>query len=223
MALDKCECTLEEYGRDEAHSRGNQRTGPKPMTRLASAGPSIPGNASDERGLVAAARAGDRDALARLYERHAPMVSSVLLARVARADAEDLVQEVFLRAMSHLDSLQSPGAIGPWLASIARNLAADSGRARARAPHLRLTGAPEPVAPEASEPAMDVDEVLAAIRALPEAYRDTIALRLIERFTGPQIAEQLGLTHGSVRVNLCRGMKLLRESLAAHLGMDGAS
>lgn len=190
---------------------GTARPIPAPAGHTAPArGSACPAGGDDIATVIAASR-GDRAALARLYERHAPMVHALLLARVGRAQAEDLVQEVFLRAMSRLDSLKSPSAVGAWLAAIARNLAADAGRARA--PHLRLASAPEPVAPAPPEPAMDIDEVLAAIRSLPDAYRDTIALRLIERFTGPQIAEQLGLTHGSVRVNLCRGMKLLRERL----------
>jgi RNA polymerase sigma-70 factor (ECF subfamily) len=48
---------------------------------------------------------------------------------------------------------------------------------------------------------------------LPEAYRETLILRLVEGLTGPEIAEQTGLSAGSVRVNLHRGMKLLRERL----------
>ena len=52
-----------------------------------------------------------------------------------------------------------------------------------------------------------------AIRALPEAYRETLVLRLIEGMTGPEIARRTGLTPDSVRVNLCRGMKLLRQAL----------
>jgi RNA polymerase sigma-70 factor (ECF subfamily) len=55
--------------------------------------------------------------------------------------------------------------------------------------------------------------VLALIRTLPEAYRDTLVLRLVEGLTGPEIAERTGLTPASVRVNLHRGMKLLREKL----------
>lgn len=51
------------------------------------------------------------------------------------------------------------------------------------------------------------------IRALPETYRETMMLRLVEGFTGPEIAQATGLTPGSVRVKLCRGMKLLRRSL----------
>ena len=55
--------------------------------------------------------------------------------------------------------------------------------------------------------------VLAVIRTLPEAYREPLILRLVEGMTGPEIATRTGLTHGSVRVNLYRGMQLLREKL----------
>jgi RNA polymerase sigma-70 factor (ECF subfamily) len=55
--------------------------------------------------------------------------------------------------------------------------------------------------------------VLAAIRALPDAYRETLVLRLVEGMTGPEIAARTGLTAASVRVNLHRGMKQLRERL----------
>ena len=55
--------------------------------------------------------------------------------------------------------------------------------------------------------------VLQIIRSLSEAYRETLVLRLVEGLTGPEIAERTGLTPASVRVNLHRGMKLLREKL----------
>ena len=58
-------------------------------------------------------------------------------------------------------------------------------------------------------------QALFAIRTLPEAYRETLLLRLVEGLPGPEIARRTGLTHGSVRVNLCRGMKLLRARLSA--------
>ena len=56
---------------------------------------------------------------------------------------------------------------------------------------------------------------LEAIRALPPAYRETLLLRLVEGMTGPEIARRTGLTEGSVRVNLCRGMELLRNLVGA--------
>jgi RNA polymerase sigma-70 factor (ECF subfamily) len=68
---------------------------------------------------------------------------------------------------------------------------------------MRRTEAPPP----------EALEVLNHIRALPEAYRETLVLRLVEGMTGPEIALQTGLTPASVRVNLHRGMKLLREKL----------
>ncbi len=49
------------------------------------------------------------------------------------------------------------------------------------------------------------------MRELPEAYRDTLVMRFVEGMTGPEIAAHTGLTHGSVRVNLHRGMQMLRE------------
>ena len=55
--------------------------------------------------------------------------------------------------------------------------------------------------------------VLDLIRKLPEAYQETLVFRLVEGMTGPEIAEKTGLTPESVRVNLCRGMKMLRELL----------
>ena len=60
----------------------------------------------------------------------------------------------------------------------------------------------------------EIASVLAAIRQLPETYRETLLLRLVEGMTGPEIAARTGLTRGSVRVNLHRGMQQLRELLA---------
>ena len=65
----------------------------------------------------------------------------------------------------------------------------------------------------AERPSAEAAEALEAIRALPEAYRETLVLRLVEGMTGPEIAARTGLQPASVRVNLHRGMKLLREKL----------
>ena len=60
---------------------------------------------------------------------------------------------------------------------------------------------------------MEAQHALAAIRSLPEAYRETLMLRLVEGMTGPEISVRTGLTPGTVRVNLHRGMGLLRKAL----------
>jgi RNA polymerase sigma-70 factor, ECF subfamily len=163
---------------------------------------------------VAAARRGDRAAFERLYAHHARMVHGVLLAHVARPDADDLMMDTFVIALEKLPGLKEAPAVGPWLAAIARNKAIDFLRARPRAQALALGLR---VASEGTAPAPDAKaeaaQVLAAIRSLPEAYREPLALRLVEGLSGPEIAEQTGLTPESVRVNLCRGFKLLREKL----------
>lgn len=162
---------------------------------------------SDDPTLVAAARAGDRSAFGLLYERHARMVHGILLARVPGHEVDDLVHDVFLQALKKLHTLRDAGAFGGWLCRITRNRATDY--------HRRLPAVEE--LPEdlmgqrGSDPA-----ALAALRALkelPEAYRETLILRLVEGFTGEEIAARTGLKPGSVRVNLHRGMKQLREIL----------
>ena len=61
--------------------------------------------------------------------------------------------------------------------------------------------------------------MLEVVRGLPEAYRETLVLRLVEGMTGPEIAARTGMTPASVRVNLHRGMKLLREKLGFMEGL----
>jgi RNA polymerase sigma-70 factor (ECF subfamily) len=63
--------------------------------------------------------------------------------------------------------------------------------------------------------------VLDAVRSLPDAYRETLILRLVEGMTGPEIAARTGLTPGSVRVNLHRGMEQLRAKLSGDPRRDG--
>jgi RNA polymerase sigma-70 factor, ECF subfamily len=157
--------------------------------------------------LVAAARQGDREAFARLYSHYARMVHGILLARVPHDEVDDLVQDVFLAAMRRLPSLRDDAAFGGWLAMIARNRANDFHRRAADAAELNEgIAVRDPVDAEAAL-------ALAAIRELPEAYRETLILRLVEGMTGPEIAARTGLTPGSVRVNLHRGMEQLRAKL----------
>jgi RNA polymerase sigma-70 factor (ECF subfamily) len=169
----------------------------------------MPVETSDEDKTIRAAIDGDRDAFGELYVRYARMVHAILLARVPPGDAEDLVQDVFMAAMRQLRGLRTAAAFRGWLGAIARNRAIDYHReSRERVP---LDHAPA----LKSSGGNDAFLVMAAIRALPEAYRETLIMRLVEGMTGPEIAERTGLTADSVRVNLCRGMKLLREKLEA--------
>jgi RNA polymerase sigma-70 factor (ECF subfamily) len=182
------------------------------MTTAALAGALPSGSVSSEiDGLVRGAQQGDRTCFAELYVRYGRLVHGILIARVARIDVEDLVQDVFITAMERLPMLHNPLAFGGWLATIARNRAVDHLRRSPRIVELhdrmRVTGGNE------QSDRTEALAALAALRALPEAYRETLTLRLVEGMTGPEIAAATGLTEGSVRVNLHRGMKLLRARL----------
>lgn len=178
---------------------------------------SIPGRMDNSQpgqdSLVGQARRGNRAAFGELYQRYARMVHGILMARVPPSEVDDLMQDVFVSAMKRLASLRCDDAFGGWLAMIARNQSTDYHRSAPKVTeisegHLRQ----QPPSPEAFA-------VMDAIRSLPDAYRETLALRLVEGLTGPEIAAQTGLTPESVRVNLHRGMKMLREKLegrAAH-------
>jgi RNA polymerase sigma-70 factor (ECF subfamily) len=166
-----------------------------------------------EVGLVGAALAGDRDGFGRLYDRYAPLVHGILLSRVPRAEVDDLVQDIFLHAFKKLHTLRDAAAFGPWIAMIARNRAVDF--------HRRSRETIEITDDMGGSNTSDsrAREILEMIRNLPEAYRETLVLRLVEGMTGPEIAARTGLTPASVRVNLHRGMKLLREKLGFAEGL----
>jgi RNA polymerase sigma-70 factor, ECF subfamily len=158
--------------------------------------------------LVEAARRGEKAAFGELFRLHARMLHGVLLARVPPSEVDDLMQDVFVAAMEKLDGLRESGVFGAWLCTIAKNRASDYHRRKR--PTEELTDE----IGQRDEGRAEAEQILSIIKTLPEAYRETLVLRLVEGMTGPEIAEQVGLTPESVRVNLHRGMKLLREKLA---------
>lgn len=163
---------------------------------------------------VRQAQQGSREAFGTLYERFGGYVYAILVVRLPPTEARDLVQDVFLQAWQRLHTLADPAAFAGWLATIARHRAIDV---------LRRTSNTDPLPDRLEDPRaataaslnarVDAARALAALRQLPEAYRETLALRLIQGLTGPEIARISGLTPESVRVNLHRGFKLLRTAL----------
>lgn len=174
----------------------------------------VSSDSAEDLDLVRAAATGDRAAFGELYVRYARMVHGILLGRVPPGEAEDMVQDVFISAMKQLSGLRAAAAFPGWLAAIARNRALDYFRgSRDRVPLDENQAARQP----AGNAGDDAFLVLDVVRRLPEAYRETLILRLVEGMTGPEIALRTGLTPESVRVNLCRGMKMLREQLGGSL------
>jgi RNA polymerase sigma-70 factor (ECF subfamily) len=169
----------------------------------------MPMFATADAELVRAAQAGDVASFEMLYSRYSPVVHAIALGRLPAPDADDVTQNVFITALQKLTTLREPAAFAGWIARIARNASEDFRRSGHDVMQLDEDYASQSTQSEAAEAA----QALAAIRALPEAYRETLVLRLVEGMSGQEIAERTGLTPGSVRVNLHRGMAMLREVL----------
>ena len=173
----------------------------RPVDRAGSA------DVPEEVRLIDRVQSGDREAFTEIYRMFAPMVHGIVLARVPHDEVQDIVQDVFFIAYNRLDALRDKAAFGAWMASIARNRAAEFYRQSRPTEELteEIRGT--------SRPHAEAQEILSAIRSLPETYRETLVLRLVEGMTGIEIAERTGLKPESVRVNLHRGMELLRQKL----------
>jgi len=160
--------------------------------------------------LVTAAQHGDRAAFAELYRRYSGMVRTIARRRLRPDEVSDAVQEAFFRAWRRLKTLRNTAAFGRWIATITRNVVCDAERERSSP---AATPEQEPRKPDTQYDEMQARVVLSALRSLPKAYRTTLTLRLLQGMTAPEIADRTGLSPASVRVNLHRGMKLLRHQL----------
>jgi RNA polymerase sigma-70 factor (ECF subfamily) len=164
--------------------------------------------------IVEAARAGDNQALSELYRRFSPVVHGILLSYVSAAEADDLTHEVFETVITHLSDLKNSEAFPGWIVAIARRRALNVVRRPIVEVAVDTQWADQRQSPENVAAA---EQALIALCGLPPAYKETLMLRLIEGLTGPEIAERTGMTEGSVRVNLHRGMSHLRAAL--HIGI----
>jgi RNA polymerase sigma-70 factor, ECF subfamily len=181
-----------------------------------------------EIALVRNARAGDRTAFEEMVRRTSRLVFARLYLETGDTHlAEDLLQETLLRAYRSLRELADPSGFRAWLLRIAQNTAIDAARSRLR--HKRaavlvpLDGAhaevadKRPAADEATQREELRRQVLAVLRSLPEEYRLPLTLRYIAGSDYETICTQLGLTNGSLRGLLHRGLKLLRGKLPEDL------
>ena len=146
----------------------------------------------------------DPDTLARRY---APAVYRLAYARTGcRADAEDVMQEVFLRLMKAKPVFDSEAHAKAWLLRVTANCAADFHRAARRRQA-------EPLSEQVPAPEEPEGDVLAAVCALPPKYRSAVHLFYYEELSVAEIAGILGLSRGAVKTRLSRARAMLRERL----------
>jgi RNA polymerase sigma-70 factor, ECF subfamily len=180
--------------------------------------------------LVVRARGGDRAAFEELVRRTSRLVYARLYLDTGDTHlAEDLLQETMMRAFQSVRRLQRADEFRSWLLKIAQNVLTDSIRNRSRQKRTEPSASGQPTEeqptsdspPEADAQRSEMRQhVLAVLRSLPEDYRLPLTLRYITGADYETISEQLGLTNGSLRGLLHRGLKMLRERLPPEFGKD---
>jgi len=173
----------------------------------------------DEGALLAAARRGDTRAFEGLYRALAPGVYGFCL-RLARdsTEAQDCVQETFVRAWQRLGDFRGESRLGTWLHRIALNEVL--GRRRHRAVEHRHLAAVDPSTRHSLDDSATMQDLEEAIARLPERARDVFVLRAIYGYTHDEIGSMLGVTEGTSKSQLHRARKLLIASLPGDYSDD---
>jgi len=127
------------------------------------------------------------------------------------ADAEDAVQETFLRVLENLDRYRPEAPFEHWLFTICANVIRAHGRRRKQEPPQAPAPEPPPSPEEALERREDLGRIVEAVAALDPAYRAPLVLRLRHGFEQQQIADLLGLSVEHVRVRLHRAVQKIRD------------
>lgn len=187
-----------------------------------------------EEALVRQARSGDRAAFEELVRRTSRLVFARLYLETGDAHrAEDLLQETLWTAFRSLDSLTEPKAFRNWLLKIAQNALTDAIRRESRqkraGPMQSGTVALANVEDKSPRPDEELArgetraQVLAVLRSLPEEYRLPLTLRYLTGADYESIQLQMGVTNGSLRGLLHRGLKLMQERLQPYIapGLPG--
>lgn len=184
----------------------------------------------DDLLLVDRVVAGDRRAFESLVRKHERRVFRVTLAVLGNAeDAEEAMQDAFVKAFRHIDQFRRESRFTTWLTTIAVNEALQKRQSRKSTVSLdEMSEAEVRVLPHRSYQWHEDPEKLYgkqevrmmvenAIRSLPPIYRETFVLRDVEGLRAEEAAEILGLTLPAIKSRLLRARLLMREALAAHL------
>lgn len=172
-----------------------------------------PRGSSDEREDVRRATAGDMEAFERLYRTHVARIHGLTRRMLGEEWADELTQDVFVRAWTKLDTFRGDSAFGTWLHRVAVNLVLARRKELSRS-HDRFIGDGEAVVQQATgrmdRPAIRL-ELEAAVTKLPDGARQVFVLHDVEGYRHREIAELLGVTTGTTKAQLHRARMILRQ------------
>lgn len=170
-----------------------------------------------EASLIQAATAGDEGAFERLYRRHVARIHTLVRRMVGPDQADDLTQDVFIRAWNKLPTFRAESAFGTWLHRLAVNVVLSRKRSEKseRTWFVDDADALDLHASRQAHPAVVVD-LEQAIARLPVGARQVFVLHDVEGWTHEEIAERLGLVPGTSKSQLSRARAALRRMLDGH-------
>jgi RNA polymerase sigma factor (sigma-70 family) len=174
---------------------------------------------ADDEALGRAFAAGDERAFAVAFERWAPLVHGLALRRLPDADAQDVVQTVFVGAWRSRERYDPERSLPGWLVGIARHRIADTASAKHRTQELSSSPddgsrvGPEPAVADAADTAADRIVLLAELERLGEPQRTVLRLAFFDDLTHVQIAERTDLPVGTVKSHVRRSLRRLRDRL----------
>lgn len=185
----------------------------------------------DESHLVSLARSGDLDAFGLLYRQYAPGIYNLILRMLGNADdAEDVTQEVFLRAHRSLNRFKGNARFSTWIYRIATNVSLDELRRRKPVVSLEQLSADSSWEPAAGDPEGNPERLMqrratqeavqAALLAMPAHYRVLVVLRHMEGLSYEEIARVVGCSVNALNVRLHRAREAFRRALAPYMNVE---
>jgi RNA polymerase sigma-70 factor (ECF subfamily) len=190
---------------------------PSPLDRAApvTSSAALEGQGEPDRELAVRVLAGDEPAFRELYERHTPRLFQLALRLVGgdTAQAEDVVQDTWIKATEKLDTFRWESAFGTWLGAIGINVAREATRRHGRRHEVEWDDGVEPPAAAPLERLEPVD-LERAIATLPDGYRAVLVLHDVEGYTHEEIAAQLGVAVGTTKSQLFWARRAIRAQLA---------
>ncbi|KUM88911.1 siderophore-interacting protein [Streptomyces pseudovenezuelae] len=181
------------------------------------------GRIVDEAAVIARVRAGDPEAYAELVRAHTGLALRAAAALGAGADAEDVVQQAFVKAYCSLGRFREGSAFKPWFMSIVanetRNTVRTAARQRTLAGREAAFAEAEPLIPESADPAVAAVEIErraaleSALERLSEEHRLVVTYRYLLEMDESETAQALGWPRGTVKSRLNRALRKLGKLL----------
>ncbi len=172
----------------------------------------------DEQSLVRRAQEYDQEAFAQLYEKHFDSIYRYVALKIGdKAEAEDMTQQVFLKALQSISSFKWKGTpFSAWLYRIAHNQVVDYLRKKARQAIVPLDESPtgSDSNPQLiAEHSLDIEQLISATRRLTEAQQEVISLRFAGEMSIAQVADVMGKSQGAIKALQHSALVALRKML----------